>query len=109
MEAALDLSTQQRMAIVAWAEATPLVSAIYLFGSRAKSISRPDSDADLALVLAAANPVDAFLGAKEDWQNELRSLTGLTVNLDVLAGDETPKATQYVADFSLLLFERPPK
>jgi predicted nucleotidyltransferase len=102
----MDLSKDQQDAIVAWATRTPLVSAVYLFGSRAKGMSRPDSDVDLALVVNGASPVNVFLTEGEDWQNDLRSLTGLLVNLDVLAGDETPKATQYVGDFSVLLFRR---
>ena len=83
-----------------------MISAVYLFGSRAKGTSRPDSDVDSGLVVDDQDPVSIFLGEREDWQNELRSLTNLIVNLDVLAGDQTPKATQYVADFHLLLFER---
>src|SRR5262245_18828915 len=45
----MQLTDEQRDAIIAWAERTPQVKAVMLFGSRCKGTARPDSDVDLAL------------------------------------------------------------
>ena len=37
-------------AVAVWSAGEPLVRRVYLFGSRAKRTSRPDSDADLAIL-----------------------------------------------------------
>ena len=46
----MDLSEKDRLAIVDWAASLLEVKEVYLFGSRARSSSHPDSDIDLALV-----------------------------------------------------------
>ena len=43
----MQLTEEQRDAIIAWAERTPQVQAVMLFGSRCKGTARPDSDVDL--------------------------------------------------------------
>ena len=102
----VDLSREQQDAIIAWADRTPLILSVYLFGSRAKDTSRPDSDADLALVISDDAPAEAFIAWAEDWRIELREATGLLVDLQVMAGEVTPRVTKYVADSRVLLFRR---
>src|SRR5262245_6979853 len=44
----MQLTDEQVTAIIAWAEKTPQVQAVMLFGSRCKGTARPDSDVDIA-------------------------------------------------------------
>ncbi|MBX9643301.1 MAG: nucleotidyltransferase domain-containing protein [Novosphingobium sp.] len=41
--------------IQAWASGEPLVLEAYIFGSRAKGIARPESDLDVAILLAGGS------------------------------------------------------
>lgn len=103
----IDLTAREVAAIVQWAEKTPEIEAVLLFGSRAKGTSKPDSDADLALVIYENQfPLAAFIGEGEDWQNHLRAVTGLAVNIDLLDGENTPRVVAFVKDCSVELFRR---
>jgi chitinase len=53
----MDLTKSEAAAIRKWAEANTLIGAVHLFGSRAKGMSRADSDVDLALTVDDPNPV----------------------------------------------------
>lgn len=103
----IDLSPEQVAAIVQWAKSTPEIEAVLLFGSRARGTSKPDSDADLALLIYEQHfPLAAFIGEGEAWQNHLRLATGITVNIDLLDGANTPRVVAFVKDCSVELFRR---
>ena len=70
--------------IADWAERTPEITAIYLFGFRAKGTARPDSDIDLAFQTRGKDDqtpysIAFFNGAK--WRVQLEALLGLMVDL----------------------------
>ena len=66
----MQLTDEQRDAIIAWAERTPQVQSVMLFGSRCKGTARPDSDVDLALAMTKGRWKRRFencgIGAMED-------------------------------------------
>jgi predicted nucleotidyltransferase len=49
----VDLAKHELSAIARWAEQTPWISEIRLFGSRAKGTAHPDSDIDLAVTVTS--------------------------------------------------------
>lgn len=67
-----------------WAGRTPLVTSIYLFGSRAKGTARADSDIDLAFQTqanAGETPYTVAFFNKEKWKQELEALLPWPVDL----------------------------
>lgn len=102
----MDISETQLRSIQSWALHEPFIKEVYLFGSRAKGTSRPDSDVDIAIAFAVPHDrvESVFLMNGEYWQDDLRAKTGLVVNLAHLAGDRTPKHTAAVADHGILLY-----
>jgi predicted nucleotidyltransferase len=101
----MDLSKDQVGAIVSWARRTSEIRAAILFGSRAKGTSGPESDVDLALVIDDLNPLAVFVMKGELWQNDLRQMTGLPVNIEFL-GPESTKIRSYLEECSIELFRR---
>jgi predicted nucleotidyltransferase len=50
----LDLPDRVQAELVSWAARNEAVAELWLFGSRAKGTSRPDSDVDIGLALTPA-------------------------------------------------------
>ena len=73
----MDLTDDQQQRISAWAQATPYVRAVHLFGSKAKGNARPDSDVDLAVSAAGGH----YTALAAEWEKHLSDCTGLTVNI----------------------------
>jgi predicted nucleotidyltransferase len=64
-----------------WAARTDSVREVWLFGSRAKGTSRPDSDIDIAIYLMPPTPTSdwalaAYTANGDAWQHELERLLG---------------------------------
>ncbi len=79
-----DLSAHELTAIRRWAEATPRITEIRLFGSRAKGRARPDSDIDLAITVPSLDlhgALEGELKAQKLWKRELIAMTGRRVSL----------------------------
>lgn len=79
------LTAQQRQLIGQWAAKKPLISKIYLYGSRARGSHRPDSDVDLAIVIATEDEGEAwghFAFEKVGWTEELEGLLHCRVHLE---------------------------
>lgn len=83
-----------RKSLAAWAAANGNVSELWLFGSRAKGTSQPDSDVDIAVALippqgkhnwALANYVDL----KDQWQDQLHKIVCCEVDLCLILPDTT--------------------
>jgi predicted nucleotidyltransferase len=71
-------------AIRRWADRTPLVTAVYLFGSRAKGTASAGSDIDLAFETKADGPESAYTVAffnTDQWREELQALLPKPVHL----------------------------
>jgi predicted nucleotidyltransferase len=86
--ASMQLTYEQRTAIVAWAERTPELRAVILYGSRCIGRADATSDVDLALVMME-NPdrerhADDYLKNYEIWEAELAATLDLPVHLVLL-------------------------
>ena len=84
----MQLTNEQRTGIVAWAEGTPEVRAVILYGSRCTGRADATSDVDLALVMME-NPgrdrrADNYLKNYEIWEAELAATLDLPVHLVLL-------------------------
>ena len=96
----MQLTDEQRDAIIAWAERTPQVQAVMLFGSRCKGTARPDRDVDLALTMTKGRWERRFKNYRDNvnaWERELTDAVGLTVyvrSLHPALGPEVPAAVK---------------
>jgi predicted nucleotidyltransferase len=72
--------------IAAWAEAKPKIMEVWLFGSRVRGVSRPDSDLDVAVVVFG-DTLDArytvWHFSVDEWSIELNALLPVQVDLDL--------------------------
>ncbi|WP_210257927.1 nucleotidyltransferase domain-containing protein [Xanthobacter sp. SG618] len=76
-----------REAVRFWAASQPLVSEVWLFGSRAKGVSRPGSDVDLAIVISASGEgvrLAFWIENADRWKAELSRQLGLDVSVNHL-------------------------
>jgi predicted nucleotidyltransferase len=82
----MQLTDEQLKAIIAWAERTPEVEAVILYGSRYIDTAKPDADVHLALVMTeqgfsgkerALNYLQNF----EAWEADLKAAVGLKIHL----------------------------
>ncbi|TCP30711.1 nucleotidyltransferase domain-containing protein [Sphingomonas sp. BK235] len=96
-------------AIRAWAADTVLVEAVWAFGSRVKGGHRPDSDLDLALIIAGGDNQERtgnaiFLGPR--WREELQALLPVVLDLHFMEPDDqvVPPA---VRDHGFLIYSSP--
>src|SRR6476469_10036000 len=96
----MQLTEEQRDAIIAWAERTPQVQAVMLFGSRCKGTARSDSDVDLAITMIKGRWEWRFKNYRDnvnDWERELTDAVGLTVfvrSCHPALGPEVPAAVK---------------
>ncbi|QYR52964.1 nucleotidyltransferase family protein [Lysobacter soyae] len=100
----------------AWASANTRVARLWIFGSRAKGTSRPDSDIDIAIELnlglnGRSSETSEFIFAtwafeSNPWKEQLELLTKLPVDLQLYDGQETPTIQCGVNDGGLLVFDR---
>lgn len=109
----MDLSADQVAAIARWAEGTEGVSAVRLFGSRAKGTARPDSDVDLAITVDPVREGSRILDGythyffgRDLWAVELGALTRLPVQVERYDAATHPRVFQFCSACSLLLWQR---
>lgn len=102
------LTAQQRAAIIAWAEKTPCVKAVRLFGSRAKESSGSESDVDLAVTIEPdhSNLEGIFACEREGWESELSSAIELRAELKPFDQTIAPKVFASCQEASILLWQR---
>ena len=86
----MDLPADSVELIRQWAARTNSVREVWLFGSRAKGTSRPDSDVDIGIYLMppaeGADWALALYTAEGDaWQRELGGLLGKPVSLEAVS------------------------
>ena len=74
----MQLSIEQHAAIIAWAEKTPEVEAVLLYGSRYTGTAKPTDDVDLALVMTTGfsgkQRADSYLDTSRPGKPNLRLL-----------------------------------
>ena len=75
----IDLPNDWRVKIISWAHNTNAVDEIWLFGSRAKGTSRPDSGVDIAVSLMPAKgghdrALGDYLALSQIWRRRLKAL-----------------------------------
>jgi predicted nucleotidyltransferase len=107
----MQLTTKQREAIIRWAEQTPEVEAVILYGSRYTETARPEADVNLALVMTkqgftGKQRADNYLRNFERWEADLKAAVGLPfhlISLDPAVGSEVEA---YVAGGSAELWRR---
>jgi predicted nucleotidyltransferase len=106
----LDLPNRVRAELKSWAKRNNAVAELWLFGSRAKGTSRPESDVDIGLALMpAAGKHDWALGAfyalESEWKAELEAIAGCHVS--VVAMVPGTQAELVVRGTGALLWKRP--
>lgn len=98
-----------------WARATPLVKRAWVFGSRARSEHRPDSDLDIALELDPAE----FIGSDDSggwviwteeadaWEKQLGAIFGPSIDLDQFIDEaRSPNIARFLQRSSHLAYEK---
>jgi predicted nucleotidyltransferase len=106
---AIHLTDDQLNAIIAWAEKTPKVQAVKIFGSVCKGKVNL-SDVDLAVIMTEdpdwAQREDNYLKNWEAWNTELTAALGLSVDVFSLDPPMGPEVPAYVAECSIELWRR---
>jgi len=75
------------------ASRNPNVHELWLFGSRAKGTSRPDSDIDIALAPMPPTEkhhwaIEAYFDNFDDWKAELKAMLNWEVSLELIGRDK---------------------
>jgi predicted nucleotidyltransferase len=101
----IDLPELWRDELIAWAQRTNAIAELWLFGSRAKGTSRPDSDVDIAVSLMP--PVRnhdwalaTYLALSVDWRRQLEKIVGRRVSLTAIVPDTPTRRSEPRAFFS---------
>jgi predicted nucleotidyltransferase len=105
----IDLPAQWRAEIIAWTRKTNAVDELWLFGSRAKGTSRPDSDVDIAVSLMPAKgdhnwAFGDYFALANDWRHALEKIVGRHVSFTAIV-PTTPGDTE-VRTTGILLWRR---
>ena len=105
----IDLPNEWRDEIIAWARRINAVHELWLFGSRAKGTSRPDSDVDIAVSMMPAKgnhdwALGEYFSLAMTWQHELERIVGRHVSFTAIVPD-TPGDTE-VRRTGVLLWRR---
>src|SRR5947207_1571875 len=108
----LPVATELQRPIVAlqnWAASEPLVSAVYIYGSRLRETNRPDSDLDVAVsfdIPAEEEPVIFWIDHKQRWKGELTQRVGLKIDLEIAHPILAPKVWGYLKERHALVYLR---
>lgn len=77
----MGLSEEDRARIVAWAKFHPEIQKVYLYGSRARGDHCPDSDIDLAIVMAAPS-ADAAYSLWSNFNDDFQESPDLNLSVE---------------------------
>jgi predicted nucleotidyltransferase len=101
--------------ICRWAEKTPTIRRVHLFGSRVRGtdkhgqLVRPTSDLDIAVELTISDVSAAqlaFMDMGEHWQAELSELLPFPIDLEWFDPPSMPILVGHLMDCSVVIFER---
>jgi hypothetical protein len=107
----MQLTDNQRTGIIAWAENTPEVEAVILYGSRYQGTASSNADVNLALVMTKEGFNEReralnYLHKFDTWEADLHAALGLPVrlvSLDPVLGSEV---RSYVGKGNIELWRR---
>lgn len=106
----MDISIYQiREAVANWANSHPEIESVFLFGSRARGDCTPDSDIDLAVVVAGILGESAdtrYFCHRNTWKTELESLLGRSINIVRKIKHGKPEIQESIARDGVLLYEK---
>lgn len=103
------IADEDRQSIVAWAEQTPTIAEVWLYGSRARGDHCAESDIDLAIVTAGRSVTARHLAwTPETWRGDLH--LSKAVHLEWFDPDTKPwleKVAPAVERDGVLVYRRP--
>jgi predicted nucleotidyltransferase len=99
----INLSPDQIEAICRWAEMTPRILEVWLFGSRAKGTACPNSDIDLAITPGGEDVDGEIIRNAQRWRDELATATRLPIDLQKY-GPDVPNVFAWCQEASVLLY-----
>jgi hypothetical protein len=107
----MQLTDEQLDAIIAWAERTPEVEAVILYGSRYRDTERPTDEVRLALVMttkgfSGKERALNYLHNFETWEADLHAAVGLKMHLISLHPPLGSEVQSYVAKGNMELWRR---
>jgi predicted nucleotidyltransferase len=107
----MDISIDHiRDVVTNWADSYHEITRVFLFGSRARGDSTPDSDIDLAIVVVGNSDETAFTRYffnQNDWKRELGSALGRSISMVRVIDHGKPEVQESIAREGVLLYERP--
>jgi predicted nucleotidyltransferase len=109
----MDISLDQiRDVVTKWAYSHPEIERIYLFGSRARGDSKPDSDVDLAIEVLGIEGENAdtryFYGNKA-WKDELEVALDRPINILRKIDHGKPEIQAAIERDGILIYETCPE
>lgn len=105
----MNLTADQLAAVLAWAERTPSILEVRLYGSFLKGTACLDSDLDLAVTVAETNQEDrftTFFFEQDEWARDLARATGLKPHIEPYDADYAPRVFGFCQECSQLIFVR---
>lgn len=78
----MNISDEDRNRIRSWAARHSKIRQVYLYGSRARGESRPDSDIDLAIVMDAPDADEAY-GMWSGWHSDFEKDPDLHISAKI--------------------------
>lgn len=106
-----DIESGVADSIARWAEATPKVRRVWVFGSRAKGTHQPDSDIDIAVELEpvadSEETITRWIANSALWRSQLQSRIVERVDLEWFDPDgSTPTIAAGLNEAKVLIYER---
>ena len=97
-----------------WSAGKPLVSRVWVFGSRARGDHRSDSDVDVAIELDLAHSegmdesggLATWMFDTKGWREEIEALVPYKLDLQQYRGTDTPTIHKALATSSVLVYDK---
>jgi predicted nucleotidyltransferase len=97
-------------AIREWARSVPIVSRVWIFGSRSRLDYTPESDLDIAVehdsLPGDGSILATSIGELAAWEAQLQSKINLRVDLESYIPGVTPTIESALDESSVLIYER---
>jgi predicted nucleotidyltransferase len=109
----MKLKNEIQQPILAWAQSTPLIRRVWVYGSHARGTPSADSALDIAVELEpvpdSEETLPVWIANSGKWQSQLQRDTALTVDLDWFDPDgSTLKLQNALSECGILIYERQP-